>query len=77
MLEILSSNLFSGSNIAMGVLILVLLMLFVYISTRRWGVNWYTWILGRAGSMKRGFLLIIVFFAIFLLVGYWLGSCNH
>ena len=65
------------SNSTMGIIIIALAVLFIFIATRKWGVNWFTWILGLPGSMKKGFLVIIFLFALFLIVGYFLGYIAH
>ena len=67
----------SISNSSMGLIITALVILFIFIATRRWGVNWFTWILGLAGSMKKGFLVIIFLFLLFLITGYCLGYIAH
>lgn len=61
----------------MATLLCILLVAFVFIAffTRSWGVNWWTWLLGKpTGSMRGGCLLIIIIMILLLISGYILGS---
>ena len=65
------------SNLSMGTLLCILIAALVFIAffTRSWGVNWWTWLLGKPiGSMRVGCLLIIFIMILLLIVGYILGS---
>lgn len=47
---------------------------FIILGTRSWGVNWWTWLLAKPfGSMRSGFVFILVLMLLLLLVGYFLG----
>ena len=47
---------------------------FIVLGTRSWGVNWWTWLLAKPfGSIRSGFVLILVLMLFFLLTGYFLG----
>lgn len=65
------------SNLTMAALLCILIAAFVFIAffTRSWGVNWWTWLLGKpTGSMRGGCLLIIFIMILLLIGGYILGS---
>ena len=54
--------------------ILIAGIVFILFGTRSWGVNWWTWLLAKPfGSIRSGFVLILVLMLFFLLIGYFLG----
>ena len=66
----------SFPNLTMVALLTILIAAFVFIAcfTRSWGVNWWTWLLGKpTGSMRGGFLLIILIMLLLFIGGYILG----
>ena len=54
--------------------ILIAGIVFILFGTRSWGVNWWTWLLAKPfGSIRSGFVFILVLMLFFLLIGYFLG----
>ncbi len=54
--------------------ILIAGIVFILFGTRSWGVNWWTWLLAKPfGSIRSGFVFILVLMLFFLLTGYFLG----
>lgn len=68
------------SNLSLGTLLLVLFaaLIFILFFTKKWGVQWFTWLLALpTGSMRGGFALIIVLAILLLIGGYFLGYIAH
>ncbi len=68
---------FSSFGLTIVVCIACILMVgivFIVLGTRSWGVNWWTWLLAKPfGSIRSGFVFILVLMLFFLLTGYFLG----
>lgn len=70
----MSNSLFSNLSMATLLCILIAALVFIAFYTRSWGVNWWTWLLGKpTGSMRGGCILIIFIMILLLIGGYILG----
>ena len=67
-------NSLSSTTLVFIACILIAGIVFILFGTRSWGVNWWTWLLAKPfGSIRSGFVFILVLMLFFLLTGYFLG----